>query len=220
VTRFHLRGLLRILIGGALIGSVVWQVLDRMAYDLFRPTEYFAFFSIVSALVAGAIVVMSGVERLRGRPESARHTILLLTAAASMTVVGVVYHALLSDAAADPRDLGYAWPVLPNEIIHTWAPILIALGFVFSTRAKALRLRQAFSVAVFPLAWLGFSVARGLADDWWPYWFIDPSSEGGVVGMITYVVAIAAFFVTLGFMFIALNLFVRRIMGARSAMFV
>jgi hypothetical protein len=170
--------------------------------------------------VAGAIVVMSGVERLRGRPESARQTILLLTAAASMTVVAVVYHALLADAAADLRDLGYAWPALPNENIHTWAPILIALGFVFSMRAKALRLRQAFWVAVFPLAWLGFSVVRGLVDDWWPYWFIDPSSEGGVVGMITYVVAIAAFFVTLGFMFIALNLFVRRIMDARSAMFV
>jgi hypothetical protein len=73
---------------------------------------------------------------------------------------------------------------------------------------------------VFPLAWLGFSVVRGLADDWWPYWFIDPSGEGGVVGMIVYVVAIAVFFVTLGFVFIALNLVVRRIVGERSAMFV
>jgi hypothetical protein len=220
VTRSHLHGLVRVFIGVALVGSVAWQVIDRVANDLFRPTEYFAFFSIVSAIVAGIIFVLSGVERLRGRPESARHTILLLTAAASMTVVGVVYHALLANAAADPRDLGYAWPSLPNEIIHTWAPILIALGFVFSTRAKALRLRQAFWVAVFPLAWLGFSVVRGLADDWWPYWFIDPSGEGGVVGMIVYVVAIAVFFVTLGFVFIALNLVVRRIVGERSAMFV
>ena len=217
MTRFQLHGLARILIGLALLGSVAWQVFDRIANDLFRPAEYFAYFSIVAAIVSGLVVVVSGVGRMRDRPESAFAVILLLTAAASMVVVGVVYHALLADAAPDPRDLGYAWPVLPNEIIHTWAPVLIALDCVLSTRGTALRLRQALWVAVFPLVWLGFSVVRGLADGWWPYWFIDPSEEGGVGGMLAYVVAISAFFVVLGFAFIALNLLVRRLTRSRNS---
>jgi hypothetical protein len=61
VIRSHLHGLVRVFIGVALVGSVAWQVVDRVANDLFRPTEYFAFFSIVSAIVAGAIFVVSGV---------------------------------------------------------------------------------------------------------------------------------------------------------------
>jgi hypothetical protein len=103
--------------------------------------------------------------------------------------------------------------VLPNEIIHTSTAIIIAVGFVLGARAKALKLRQAFGVAVFLLAWSGFSVVRGLANDSWPYWFIDLSGVGGVGGMVAYGVAFAAFFVMLGFVFAVLNLFVRRIVG-------
>lgn len=213
MTRSPFFGFARIFIGLSLLGSVAWQIIDRVANDLFRPAEYLAYFSIVSAIIAGLILIVSGVSRLRAHPESTTLAILRLTAAASMIVVAVVYHALLGDAAVDPRDIGYAWPVLPNLVIHTWAPILIALDFLVSTHGRALRLRQAFWVAVFPLTWLAVSVVRGLSDGWWPYWFIDPSSEGGIVGMLTYVVAIAAFFVILGVVLVALNLAVRRLVS-------
>jgi hypothetical protein len=215
MNRSLLVGLARIVVGLSLLGSVAWQVADRLANDLFRPAEYFAFFSIVSAIGVGILLIVAGVLRLRDVPESTLLTILRLTAAASMIVVGVVYHALISDAAPDPRDIGYAWPVIPNDVIHTWAPIAIALDFLLSTSGRALRLRQAFWVAVFPLTWLAFSVVRGLIDGWWPYWFIDPNGEGGVVSMIAYVLAIAAFFVILGFVLIAINLGVRRLLRRR-----
>jgi hypothetical protein len=212
VNRSLLVGLARIVVGLSLLGSVAWQVTDRLANDLFRPAEYFAYFSIVSAILVGILWIVSGVLRLRQVPESTTMAILRLTGAASMIVVAVVYHALISDAAVDPRDVGYDWPVLPNLIIHTWAPIAIALDYLFSTRGPALRLRQALWVAVFPLTWLAFSVVRGLIDGWWPYWFIDPNGEGGVGSMIAYVLAIASFFVILGFVLIALNLGVRRLL--------
>ena len=48
---------LRLLIGVGLIGSVIWQVTDRIANDLFRPFEYFAYFSIVTAIVAGLFLI-------------------------------------------------------------------------------------------------------------------------------------------------------------------
>lgn len=217
MNRSLLVGLARIVVGLSLVGSVAWQITDRVANDVFRPTEYLAYFSIVSAILVGLMLVVSGVLRLREVPESTLMAILRLTGAASMIVVGVVYHALISGTAPDPRDLGYEWPVIPNLVIHTWAPIAIALDFLLSTHGRKLRLRQAFWVAVFPLTWLAFSVVRGLIDGWWPYWFIDPSGEGGVGGMLAYVFAIAAFFVILGFVLIALNLGVRRLLPRRSA---
>jgi cytochrome bd-type quinol oxidase subunit 2 len=207
-------GTIRTLIGLALLGSVIWQVADRVRVDLFRPTEYFAFFSITSAVLAGIVVLISGVALLRGKSESERQNIARLVAAVSMIIVGAVYHLLLGDAAIDPRDIGYDWPRIPNSIIHTYAPVLVALDYLFSVKGAKPRLRKALWVVIYPLAWLGLSLIRGLSDGWWPYWFINPGSEGGVIGMLTYIFAIAAAFIVLGFVVLGLRLSAAKMIGA------
>ena len=199
-------GALRTLLGLALVGSVIWQVADRIRVDLFRPTEYFAYFSITSAIFAGVVLLVSGLVLLRGKSESERLNIIRLIAVVSMIIVGVVYHALLGDSALDPRDYGYDWPRIPNAIIHTYAPILIVVDYLISLKGPRPKLRQALWVVIYPLAWLGLSIIRGLSDGWWPYWFINPGSEGGVVGMLTYIAVIAAAFIVLGFIVLGLRL--------------
>jgi cytochrome bd-type quinol oxidase subunit 2 len=207
-------GVSRTLLGLALLGSVFWQVADRVRVDLFRPTEYFAFFSITSAVLAGIVVLISGVALLRGKSESERQNIARLVAAVSMIIVGAVYHLLLGDAAIDPRDIGYDWPRIPNSIIHTYAPVLVALDYLFSVKSAKPRLRKALWVVIYPLAWLGLSLIRGLSDGWWPYWFINPGSEGGVIGMLSYIFAIAAAFIVLGFVVLGLRLSAVKMIGA------
>ena len=199
-------GALRTLLGLALVGSVIWQVADRIRVDLFRPTEYFAYFSITSAIFAGVVLLVSGLVLLRGKSESERLNIIRLIAVVSMIIVGVVYHALLGDSALDPRDYGYDWPRIPNAIIHTYAPVLIVVDYLISLKGPRPKLRQALWVVIYPLAWLGLSIIRGLSDGWWPYWFINPGSEGGVVGMLTYIAVIAAAFIVLGFIVLGLRL--------------
>ena len=199
-------GALRALLGLALVGSVIWQVADRIRVDLFRPTEYFAYFSITSAIFAGVVLLVSGLVLLQGKSESERLNIVRLIAVVSMIIVGVVYHALLGDSALDPRDYGYDWPRVPNAIIHTYAPILIVLDYLISLKGPRPKLRQALWVVIYPLAWLGLSIIRGLSDGWWPYWFINPGSEGGVVGMLTYIAIIAVAFIVLGFIVLGLRL--------------
>lgn len=196
----------RLAVGISLLGSVAWQVTDRIANGLFRPYEYFAYFSIVSAIVAGLVLLVSALYLATDRAETKFLNIARLSLAAAMVIVGVVYHALLADAANDVRDGDYAWPVLPNEIIHTYAPILIALEYLIALRSPVLRLRAALWVTVFPLAWLGFSVVRGIATDWWPYWFINPNGEGGVSSMLMYVAGITAFFIAMGYLLHAIRL--------------
>ena len=198
-------GLLRILTGAALIGSVAWQVTDRLANNNFRPGEYFAYFSIVTAIVAGSFLLATGVGLVRNKEGSKKTEIARLSLTVAMIVVGVVYHALLADAAGDVRDGDYVWPVLPNEVIHTYGPILIVIDYLLSHKAFRLKLRAALWVAVFPLTWLIFSVVRGLITNWWPYWFINPNEEGGVPGMLTYIAAITAFFLILGFLVLGIK---------------
>lgn len=189
---------LRLLIGVGLIGSVIWQVTDRIANGLFRPFEYFAYFSIVTAIFAGLFLVTTSFGMLLKIEDTKWVEIARLSFAVALIVVGVVYHALLADAANDVRDGDYAWPVLPNEIIHTYAPILAVIEYLISVRAFRIRLRAFFWVAVFPITWLVLSVVRGSATNWWPYWFINPNGEAGLGGMLTYIAAITLFFLVLG----------------------
>ena len=192
-------GLLRLAIGISLLGSVVWQITDRVIANRFRPTEYFVFFSIDSSILAGVVGLVGAYILFSGKEESERLMTIRMVAAVSMVIVGVVYHALLGDSAIDPRDVGYDWPRVPNLVIHTWAPIAVVIDYLISYKGALPRLRQALWVIVYPLVWLSFSVVRGLLDGWWPYWFINPNSEIGLTGMLMYIVLIAISFVLLGY---------------------
>lgn len=208
-------GSFRLIVGLALLGSVLWQVSDRMANNLFRPFEYFAYFSIDSAILAGVVLSLSGLTLLQGKDESERLHTFRLIATVSMIIVGVVYHALLGDSAIDPRDVGYAWPVVPNLVIHTWAPIAIVVDYLVSIKGYKPRWRKAWWVVVYPLSWLAFSIIRGLSDDWWPYWFINPNSDGGVLGMLTYILLIASAFIALGFIVLGARLAAMKVLADR-----
>ena len=203
---------LRLLTGLGLLGSVIWQVTDRTLNNNFRPFEYFAYFSIVSAIFAGTLLLTTGVRAFRRLEEGKRLEIARLSLTVAMIVVGVVYHALLSGVANDVRDGDYVWPVFPNEFIHTYAPILIVLDYLLSHRSFKIRLRAALWVAVFPLIWLVFSVIRGSFTNWWPYWFINPNGEAGIIGMLSYIGAITVFFLLLGFAVLGMKKLLQRLM--------
>jgi len=202
---------LRLLIGVGLIGSVIWQVTDRIVNGLFRPFEYFAYFSIVTAIFAGLFLITTSFGLLLKIEDTKWVEIARLSFAVALIVVGMVYHALLAGAANDIRDGDYAWPVLPNEIIHTYAPILAAIEYLVSVRAFRIRLRAFVWVGVFPLTWLVLSIVRGSATNWWPYWFINPNGEAGLGGILTYIGAITLFFLILGILVLGLKKLLQRL---------
>jgi len=178
-----------------LLYSVYWQISDRLAHNLFRPSEYFSYFTITSCLLAGGVLAYSGVAILRNQKETKSDTLIRLTVAVSMVIVGVIYNALLAGGDPDPRDIGYAWPVLPNLIMHTYMPIVIFLEWLLFNTDFKIKLKSVFWVLLYPLAWLAFTIIRGLAQGWWPYWFLDP--QYGIGTMLTWIGVITAFFVVL-----------------------
>jgi hypothetical protein len=188
-------GLIRIVMAVTLLYSVYWQITDRLAHNLFRPSEYFSYFTITSCLLAGGVLAYSGVAILRNQKETKSATLIRLTVAVSMVIVGVIYNALLAGGDPDPRDIGYAWPVLPNLIMHTYMPIVIFLEWLLFNTDFKIKLKSVFWVLLYPLAWLAFTIIRGLAQGWWPYWFLDP--HYGVGTMLTWICVITAFFVVL-----------------------
>ena len=186
---------LRLATALALALSVVWQVTDRLINNVFRPGEYFAYFTIQTSIIAAVVLAAAGVRELQGKADTKVLNLSKLSVSTYAIVVAVVYNALLRGTPVlegDP-DYGYNWPVLPNEILHVWAPIFIVLDFALTKKATQLKFKQIFWVLVFPMAWLTFTIIRGLITDWWAYWFLDPNLEAGVAGVVSFIMIIVVF---------------------------
>ena len=203
---------LRWLAAATILSSVIWQVTDRLAHNLFRPGEYFAYFSIQGTLIAAVMLGYTGWLSWTGTPERKEVTIARVSATTYEIVIAVVYNALLRGTPGDVRDAGYAWPVIPNEIMHVWAAVLILLDWLLIAGYPKLRLKASLWVAVFPLAWLAFSVTRGIIDGWWAYWFLNPNEKAGLAGMLEYIGGITVLMIGLGW----LLLLVRRLIAPKS----
>ena len=200
--RNRIVAILRWLAATAILTSVLWQVSDRLSHNLFRPGEYFAYFSIQGTLISAVMFGYTGFLSWRGSAETRQVTIARVSATTYQIVIAVVYNALLRNSAPDIRDIGYAWPVVPNEIMHVWAAVLLLLDWLVISGWQGLRPRASLWVAVFPLLWLAFSVSRGILDGWWAYWFLNPNDKGGVSGMFEYIGGITALMIGLGLLLI------------------
>lgn len=188
-------GLVRIATAGSLLFAIVWQISDRLANNVFRPAEYFTYFTIDSSLVAAVTMAVAGVWALQGKAETVLLNRVRLSVASYAVVVGVVYNALLRGLPGAAEDGNYVWPQTPNEILHVWALVFIFLDFTLTTATNTPKFKQVFWVLLFPLAWVLFTILRGIATGWWPYWFLNPTDEGGVTQMVTYIFGICAFLI-------------------------
>lgn len=205
MTSTRIVAILRWLAAATILSSVVWQVTDRLAHGLFRPAEYFAYFSIQGTMIAGVMLAYAGWLGWTGTPEKRLVTIVRASATTYAVVIAVVYNALLRNSPGDIRDAGYAWPVVPNEIMHVWAAVMILIDWLVLSGKFKLRLRASLWVAVFPLGWLAFSVTRGILDGWWAYWFLNPNEKAGLAGMFEYIGGITVLMVGLGWLLLAVR---------------
>ena len=198
---------LRLTTAAALLIAIVWQVYDRLSHNVFRPGEYFAYFTIHTSLIASVVLTVTAVRELQGRADTKPLTLARLSVSTYAIVVSVVYNALLRGSAPAAADMGYAYPVPPDEILPVWAPIFIVLDFALTITITKVKFKQIFWVLLFPLAWLIFTILRGLATDWWAYWFLNPNLDAGVTGVITFILAIVVFMLVSAVLSLSLNKF-------------
>lgn len=189
--------------------AIVWQVTDRIANNNFRPGEYFAYFTIHTSMIAAVVLTVAAIREFQGKADTKTLTLARLSVSTYAIVVAVVYNALLrgTEVLPDDPDYGYDWPVLPNEILHVWAPIFIVLDFALTITLTKVKFKQIFWTLLFPLAWLIFTIIRGLNTDWWAYWFLNPNEDGGVNGVIMFILAIVVFMLVSATISLSLNKF-------------
>jgi hypothetical protein len=198
----HIAGIISIVAGLIVLAALITQITDQLAAGRFEPTEYFAYFTIQTAMINIVVMIAGGIMALRLERDTRLYTAIRASVFSYAIVTGVVYNLLLRDI---PNDDGYVGPVWPNESLHVWIPIYIALDWLLTPGRVRIAWSALWLAVSYPLIWVGVTMVRGEVTGWYPYPFLEPDGPNGVLGVVTYVVGIAAFIVVLAALAVVIN---------------
>jgi hypothetical protein len=155
------------------------------------PSKFYAYFTIQSNLIG--VVALIWAFRRRNAPKTRAMDLFRGAAAAYLTVTFFVTILFLSEVDVDMQ------VVWIDAIVHRIFPLIVVLDWIIDPPGTTLRWRDAVIWLVYPLVWLGATLARGASDGWYPYPFLDPAN-GGYASVGAMVVVI-----TIGFLVLALS---------------
>jgi hypothetical protein len=162
-----------------------------------RAANVFAFFTIQSNLIVGVTCLLLAIDPHRS---SAVFAVFRLMGVVAITVTFIVFHVALSRLL----DLD-TWAQVANQLQHTVVPVLAVSGWVMFGPRGLTSPRVARLIAIFPLAYMAFTLIRGpLASDWYPYPFAD-AKRLGYVAVVANAFWIALLFVALAASAVALD---------------
>jgi hypothetical protein len=170
--------------------TTLYFVAEALLGEFFGSLQYFTYTgSLVGALVLLAIVA--------GRLDE-RHVVLVFSMA---TIIHVVYLVLLvgPDGIVDDLLTGGA----ENLVLHYLPPYLLLLDLAAFSTARRYLYRDGLTYLLVPVAYLGYVAIYGQVAREYPYFFLNVPELG--VAVLAYVVAIAAFFVGLNLLVIAIK---------------
>jgi hypothetical protein len=137
-----------------------------------RALNVFAFFTIQSNLIVGVTSLLLALNPARS---STVFKTFRLTGVVAITITGLVYHAVLSKLL----DLE-SWALVADNLIHTVVPIMAVIVWLAVGPRGMISRRVVRLSVLFPIAWLIFTLIRGVVVDFYPYPFVDVIKFGYV----------------------------------------
>jgi len=171
-----------------------------------RTFNIFAFFTIDSNLIIGAVCLLLAIRLDRTSPV---FHVARLTGLVAIVITGIVFHV----AIANLLELD-GWAQAANQLQHTVVPVMSVAGWLmFGPRGHATRTYAGLAL-IFPVLWMIFTVSRGAAIHWYPYPFINVDDLGYVRVAVNSVWIAVLFFAIAGGA-VALDKFLVRLDAAR-----
>jgi hypothetical protein len=174
----------RLVFAAVTIAAIISQAVASINLGIFRPANYFSYFTIDSNMIATALLLV-GVIRWR-LTSSPGLDVLRGAGVVYMSVTGVVFTLLLSGVDVDTQ---LKWV---NTVVHELMPLVVVADWLIASPASRLTLRQGALWLLFPLVWIIYTLIRGAAITWYPYPFLNPAN-GGYASVTLYCVGILVF---------------------------
>jgi hypothetical protein len=131
--------------------------------------NFFSFFTIESNILSVIILftlAMANPKKAKGKYDFLRGAVTLY-----MTMTGIIYILLLGNTPS----ILVPWV---NIVLHYIMPFAMLLLWVLVPPYKAIPYKKALYWLIYPVAYLIYSLVRGMYANWYPYPFIDPTVNG------------------------------------------
>ncbi|MCU1605745.1 MAG: hypothetical protein JWP46_2210 [Modestobacter sp.] len=169
-------------------GRILVLAADDGALVLTRVIRFFSYFTIQSNVLVLALAVTLARDADR---DGDRWRVLRLDALLGITITGLVYAVVLAPTL-HPEGLGW-WT---NAGLHYVSPVAtLALWLFAGPRPRVAGATVAWAL-VWPVLWIGYTLAHGAVSGWYPYPFLDVSDLGYAVALrnLGFVVLLALLF--------------------------
>lgn len=191
----RIRGSADLIAGLTIIAAFVVELSDQVRRGEFEPLFHFSYltnqtnYSNIVVLLAGAYLAFSRTQ------DTVLYATIRANFVAYAVIVGTVYNALLRE----PDHFGFH-----NEVTHVAIPVYLAADWLIRNNRPRIIWNTVWIGVSYPVVWVGVTLLRGAATDWYPYFFLNPNTLGWP-GVIAYIIAISIIFAGLIAGMVALN---------------
>ncbi len=130
---------------------------------------------------------------------------------AYITIVGAVYSLFLRDVW-DP----VGWQAVADHALHDVVPVLYVIYWLIFAPKSGISWMDAIKWLIYPAGYLIYSLARGAAVGWYPYWFADVTLLGYQTALTNAALVMLGFAVV-GFVFAAVAKLLSRTAFGRAS---
>lgn len=177
----------RVLLGTLGISSILLEIVVLSSEGVFNAANFFSFFTILSNLFAAIYLIYFGfTNNYSLKSQVMRGAITLY-----MLMTGVIF-ALLLSGIENIRLTAVPWD---NLVLHYLMPIVVVGDWLLNPPKKILPGRAVTLWIIFPVAYVIYTLIRGVIVAWYPYPFFNPLISSYI--QVAFVSIIIAIFVTL-----------------------
>ncbi|THG34496.1 hypothetical protein E6C70_09565 [Glaciibacter flavus] len=188
----------RTVLGGWRLALAIVEVVAIVAnftyvlgFSAFGVSNFFCYFTIMTAIATVPTLVAGGVFALR-RPAEPRALAMLRTVVLThLLLSGLVFGIIVSQASTRDYRIEVPWS---DQLLHFLIPVLVLADWLVDRfagpLAVALPWRTVLWAIPFPTVWLAFTLWRGQAVGWYPYFFLDPAQVSGPWEIAMYCAAV------------------------------
>ncbi|MGW9630591.1 Pr6Pr family membrane protein [Agromyces sp. NPDC055520] len=192
-------GIVRVAAAAAIVVAIVGQFaksLSMVPDPALFVVNFLSFFTILSNALAAIALFIGAWYAFRAPRDPEWFNLARASVVTYMATTFVVYNLLLRDISLDQATT-LPWS---NEILHVWAPLYVVLDWVLAPGRRPIAWNRIWTIAIFPIVWVVYTMVRGAVVGWYPYPFLNPDVAPGVGygGVTVYVIAIAAFILLVG----------------------
>lgn len=176
---------LRVGFGVLALAAVISQLWIQI--DAGSPvTNFLSYFTIESNILAGFVLLATGLLPLAKRPSWWDR--LRGAATLYMVATGIIFNTLLLDV-----DVGDLAPWV-NNVTHRLIPVIMLADWLIAPPRDRINRRTSLLWLIFPILYCVYSLIRGPFVDFYPYPFLDPRLDGGYGRVTIFIVILAIAF--------------------------